>query len=1040
MTRQAVWILVLVIAVSLLAECSILFAQSSPAATTKSGSQGRAQTTQNSQSDDDKFNAAIVELNEKIRRDPGNPEPHYARAYLEHKASRVNDAQKSVLAARGLEQKRPIADWGRFMERYQGPSRVWLEKARRMPAEELLTPEPVVASAPKTATAAGSGRESQPTTTVPKTKATADAPKNAAPTLGFIGPLNDQQQLTMFAMRSAPAEEVITRDVLVNGKPITVTEKKPISIFHREAQPVPLSSVSIRNVGGERLTEEQIRQTITGETLVLMAPNPVDPRYLKILKPDTLIVTRIPGPPPARVQEVPRVPEVPAPAPAEQPKAQVPAPRTGGEIAVWSRRTRESSGFAGDSSHRNLTISATAMTDAFVLTNLATSSAKTREPLRQAQRRGSSIRPILTTFGDESFGRARVPILRADYQADSLIEGTPVAMLWDRGVFDPARSPIEAPPVMVFATELDEIGRLTTVGSVFEKIWRSVQEIQIGPDGQDVPVPFGFPLQDEQRKLKSVTHSVSAAKFVLLKAAALSKGGYGDSINFNEARRRIGNGAAVLLAYGDLPDPRYLSVFRDDTLLIVSPRHSVQLACNPAWFAATPLPTMAAPWIPPVEHLIRQLSEADPNVRTQAVFKLATMGPWAKAAAPDLAERLKDETCRTGALVALKKMGVSGIAAVPALRELLEHNDQAVRLEAADALCEIDRAVGKAAVPVALECLKSGQVYVRYRAAELLLRLAPEQAQKAVPVLLEQLTSTSGSGSFSAGTSFSSLDPSISKSLVPTLLEALTNPQPPQQAQPRAGAEAGPAPPAPVDATVTRQQDADQHKQQELQRRIGIAIVVGQFAPDQAQLVAPILLEALSSQSPMGDPKFAATAMLSLAPDFDTARDILLNDLRLQMSPFCAPLATALVGKESGDAAQAIALLHGDPADVAIARQMLLDKLRRDTPQKRYQTFSGWSECRLAGKEVLLPILKEFEQDDDEIIQAVAKSAVARIKSTPAAPRPTSARSRPAETATGVRTRVIRPITPSNVGPVPAPEVKEVPAPPAQQPAPAAKP
>ena len=117
MRRTAVWILILGGTVSFLSDASRLLAQSAAGAT----------------------NAAIATAAEKVARDPANPELQYALAYFQHKAGRVNDAKKSVVAARGLEKKRPVADWGRVMERFQGPSRVWLDEARRAPIEDLLT-------------------------------------------------------------------------------------------------------------------------------------------------------------------------------------------------------------------------------------------------------------------------------------------------------------------------------------------------------------------------------------------------------------------------------------------------------------------------------------------------------------------------------------------------------------------------------------------------------------------------------------------------------------------------------------------------------------------------------------------------------------------------------------------------------------------------------------------------------------------------------------------------------------------------------------
>src|SRR5262245_35652949 len=99
MRRTAGWIVIVETTVSLLAGGSSLFAQSVPAAN-KSSSPALAQATQKAPGGDDKFNAAIAELNEKIRRDPGNAEPRLDGA-LETRRSRFLDFQVASRPAIG---------------------------------------------------------------------------------------------------------------------------------------------------------------------------------------------------------------------------------------------------------------------------------------------------------------------------------------------------------------------------------------------------------------------------------------------------------------------------------------------------------------------------------------------------------------------------------------------------------------------------------------------------------------------------------------------------------------------------------------------------------------------------------------------------------------------------------------------------------------------------------------------------------------------------------------------------------------------------
>ncbi len=901
MTRPAVWILFVATIVSLQADGSSLFAQSAPAATNKNVSPSRAPTNQKAQAGDDKLNAAIAELVVKSERDPSNPEPHYARAYLEHKAGRVSEAQKSVVAARGLEKKRPIADWGRLMERYQGPSRAWLDDARRKPIEELTETEPTVPEKPAPKPVVTPSKpETAPTTpdavsvkqklTAAKPETTPDAPKESAPVLGFIGAINEQQQLVMVLTAPVPADEVITRDVAVNGKKFSVTEMKPITVIRRFPFPVPLQDVSISNLAGERLSEDQIREAVKGDTLVLMSPRPVDPRYLKLVKPDTLVVSR--------------VIHVTAAAPAD----------AGGKLP------------------------------------------------------------------------------------------------------DAKRFPIEVPPVLVFATGLDDNGTLTTVAPVTEVVTRAISRSVISSTGEHFTIPEQL-IEPAVTKFKSSQLRLRAAKFLTVKSATSSKVASKIPLDLAEARRRIDNGSSVFVAYGEIPDPRYLTMFRDDTLLIVASGKSMQATCASNDFCAAPAacaPAFPAP-PPSVAELIAQLKNGDPNRRGNIPYQLGLMGPWAKAAVPVLVEGLKDKSINASqALAALKEIGPGASAAVPALTELMTSDAAAspardggaglpptfarpemLRLLAADALCEIDPNAAKDAVPMLVQSVNSEDVGVRYFAAGVLARMASKESPQAIPVLLEQLKTDVA---MSAVESFGRIDPANSKEIVAELLKLIKAPRQPQ------------------DAAI----------------RVSAASLLAQLTQDNAEVVVPVLLESVTSTQ-FGISKIAATALLTVSPEFDSGREVLLNNLRPSLAPFaCAP--TSLGNKHDGDAGPAIALLHGNPADVAEARQLLLDKLHRSSPQDRYRTFSGWSDCRLPGKEVLLPILKQFEQDDDEIIQSAAKSAAAKIQATPPKPRRIPA------TVSAIRTRVIRPRAVIDAAaPAPAPNGTKGPPPPKAEPAPAPK-
>lgn len=67
-----------------------------------------------------------------------------------------------------------------------------------------------------------------------------------------------------------------------------------------------LSDLSVTNALGEELTDEQIRNTLKKPTIVLLSRDgePIHPYYLKVIKPDTLVI--VDSTPIAEPEEKPR--------------------------------------------------------------------------------------------------------------------------------------------------------------------------------------------------------------------------------------------------------------------------------------------------------------------------------------------------------------------------------------------------------------------------------------------------------------------------------------------------------------------------------------------------------------------------------------------------------------------------------------------------------------------------------------------------------------------------------------------------------------
>jgi HEAT repeat protein len=135
-----------------------------------------------------------------------------------------------------------------------------------------------------------------------------------------------------------------------------------------------------------------------------------------------------------------------------------------------------------------------------------------------------------------------------------------------------------------------------------------------------------------------------------------------------------------------------------------------------------------------VPALILALRDEDPRIRSAAVSALLEVGPAAEAAVPALIEALDDKPLRLEVLFALKKMGPTARPAVPALITLLKTATGYDRLNAAEALWQIDQDVD-VVVPALLESLKHPFLPIRRDAANALGAIGP-RASDAVPALI----------------------------------------------------------------------------------------------------------------------------------------------------------------------------------------------------------------------------------------------------------------------------------------------------------------
>lgn len=77
-----------------------------------------------------RYEAARQAFSEAVRHDPTSALHYYFLGLAQYQLGQVDEAKRSVRTAVELEERHPVADWGRIMERCQGRARVWLEGER----------------------------------------------------------------------------------------------------------------------------------------------------------------------------------------------------------------------------------------------------------------------------------------------------------------------------------------------------------------------------------------------------------------------------------------------------------------------------------------------------------------------------------------------------------------------------------------------------------------------------------------------------------------------------------------------------------------------------------------------------------------------------------------------------------------------------------------------------------------------------------------------------------------------------------------------
>jgi HEAT repeat protein len=189
--------------------------------------------------------------------------------------------------------------------------------------------------------------------------------------------------------------------------------------------------------------------------------------------------------------------------------------------------------------------------------------------------------------------------------------------------------------------------------------------------------------------------------------------------------------------------------------------HKRDSAFNAAYVKVWPcLPTLVRSRLP------RAVLAKD--VRMNAVAMLREMGPAAKAAVPELAERLKDKegSIRLHSAIALGNIGPAAQAAVPAVKPFLR-GSHTVRVYTANALWKIEHKAGEV-LPILEAGLQEENAPFRWAAAVFLGEMGAAAAE-AIPLLEKAVKSADKDTASCAVQALAEISPDTVPILIDTL-------------------------------------------------------------------------------------------------------------------------------------------------------------------------------------------------------------------------------------------------------------------------------
>jgi HEAT repeat protein len=355
---------------------------------------------------------------------------------------------------------------------------------------------------------------------------------------------------------------------------------------------------------------------------------------------------------------------------------------------------------------------------------------------------------------------------------------------------------------------------------------------------------------------------------------------------------------------------------------------------------------------PNVGQLAKELQNSDVNVRRDAAYRLAAMGPEAKAAMPALVQALRDSDQQVWfqAVTAVARIGPDAEEATATLIGQLNDRDLQRRYRTAFALGRI----GKKAVPKLRESLREDSSTTRAGAAESL-GWMHDDAAEAAGDLVKAAGDISSRVRAAAARALGNI-PAEARASVPKLAGLLVD------SDERVASAAVGALGALGDAAAQSIPNlASLLKHDDPELRTSAVLAMGKMT-GHADAVIPRVTEALADQ----DPSVQAAAATVLGHFGNRAKGA------------AGALAGLLASPQAGDAArQALrSITDVDPAVIPV----LVKSLETDDARTRYRVVDYLNQLGPAAKEAL-PALRRIPKQDDARLRELLEQTIQKIES-----------------------------------------------------------